>query len=314
VAESEKDGPDWAGLVAAYIAANSTDLFLYSGPITDQGAREFGNAVTKRDPRSDRVTLFLTTYGGNAHPAFKMTRLLQGFYSRIRLLVAGKCKSAGTLVAIGAHELAFGTAGELGPLDVQVTKPDEMFPTSSGLDAFEALAIVTEQAYGSFETYMLRLLSGSQGEISTKTAGEIAAQLVGDVFGPIAAQIDPYRLGELSRAMKIGTDYGKRLAKEGGNLDDEAVKRLVEEYPAHGFVIDIVEARELFKNVATLTPEEVELTTLPGVISPAAGGPWALDLGDLITPEGGKVPKKPTAARKKPTAAKRPAGRRKGRR
>ncbi len=35
---------------------------------------------------------------------------------RVTLWVIGPCKSAGTLVAIGAHEIAFAPHGELGPL------------------------------------------------------------------------------------------------------------------------------------------------------------------------------------------------------
>jgi ClpP class serine protease len=49
--------------------------------------------------------------------------------------VSGYCKSAGTLIALGANELAFGEHGELGPLDVQIAKRDEVL----GLVQFEVV-------------------------------------------------------------------------------------------------------------------------------------------------------------------------------
>ena len=38
-----------------------------------------------------------------------------------------RCKSAGTLLLIGATSLIISDRGELGPLDVQLSKPDEIF-------------------------------------------------------------------------------------------------------------------------------------------------------------------------------------------
>ena len=49
------------------------------------------------------------------------------------------------------------------------------------------------------------------------------------------------RVGEYDRAMRIASEYATRLGK--ANLKDGALRRLVEGYPAHGFVIDKKEAR-----------------------------------------------------------------------
>ena len=57
-------------------------------------------------------------------------------------MIAGACKSAATLFAIGAKELIFCPFGELGPLDIQFRKEDKIMEYRSGLDINEAFAIL----------------------------------------------------------------------------------------------------------------------------------------------------------------------------
>ena len=83
--------------------------------------------------------------------------------------------------------------------------------------------------------------------MATKVAAEIASSLTVGLFSPISAQVDPLRLGIARRATQIGQVYGTRL--KGKNVKPGSVEKLVREYPAHGFVIDQDEARELFNNV-----------------------------------------------------------------
>ena len=71
------------------------------------------------------------------------------------LYVSGFCKSAGTLVALGAHELTMSDHGELGPLDVQLLKKDEIWETQSGLTAMDTLSAYKLQAFEPFEEFFL---------------------------------------------------------------------------------------------------------------------------------------------------------------
>jgi hypothetical protein len=65
------------------------------------------------------------------------------------------------------------------------------------------------------------------------------------------------RLGEISRAMAIAEKYGTRLAEVKSSLkEEESLKRLVEDYPSHGYVIDREEAAEIFNDVSE-PPEEL---------------------------------------------------------
>jgi hypothetical protein len=164
------------------------------------------------------------------------------------------------LIALGTHELVIGDTGELGPLDVQLSKPDEMIPNSSGLDIFQALAVTTENALDTFENTLLNIIRKSGGTVSTKTAAEIAREFATSLFAPIMAQVDPNRLGEIQRAINIARAYGDKLGLP--NVKSNAVDELVNAYPSHGFVIDRDEVGKLFKSVQDLTPEEKKIAAI----------------------------------------------------
>jgi hypothetical protein len=256
---SETDLPSVKDALSCCLKTAECDMFSYSGGIYSSDVSRFISFVLQRK-RHEKVSLILTTYGGDAHAAYRLARALQSFYSaNIRILIVGPCKSAGTLVAIGGNELVFGPFGELGPLDIQVTKKDDIMTVGSGLDTFQAFTILQNHAFSAFEQYMLSILEASDGAISTTTACEIASKLVAGVFAPIAAQIDPQKMGEMQRMISIAKAYGERLGQH--NLRAGALDRLVEEYPSHGFIIDFKEARTLFKKATWMSAEEVVLVT-----------------------------------------------------
>lgn len=236
--------------------AETHDTYLFSGDIDDRNADALVQLVHDRTDGRDSAALYLTTYGGDPHSAYRIGRALRRNYKTVRLLIAGPCKSAGTLVALAADELVIGPFGELGPLDVQLRKDDEIVRSNSGLDVVSAISTVSVYAFRNFEEYMLNILRRSDGGVSTRTACDVASALVTNLYKPITAQIDPLRLGEVQRAIRIAKSYGERLGLP--NARDETLDRLVEDYPAHGFVIDYEEAKTLFYKVDPM--EGVEAT------------------------------------------------------
>ena len=244
---------DLLALLKKYIdGENGRELFVFSGPIDAEFVNAMRDDIERLSNPNRNASLFLTTYGGDAHAAYRLVQCLRSCFSETRLLLYGDCKSAGTLVAIGAHELAFGPRGELGPLDVQVQKPDEIYRRQSGLDIFQAVRVVTEQVRAAFDWYMGGLVDEG---ISTRTASEIASTLAAKLFEPIAAQIDPLRLGEAERAMRIAEEYGRRLGSN--RLKPQALQNLTRNYPSHFVVIDEQEANQIFTNVTKMTNDEL---------------------------------------------------------
>jgi len=268
----------------AYCAAKETDLLSYSGRITASSGRDFIDLVLRKKSHAKNVTIFLTTYGGDPNSAFRMVRCLKKHYSggKIRLLVDGPCKSAGTLFALGVDEIAIGPRGELGPLDTQMSKQDELIFMNSGLDILQALSVVTSNAFDSCFSNMIEIVKRSNGSISTKTAAEIAASVTTGVFQPITAQIDPLRMGEAHRSMRIAREYGERLKSP--LLKQGMLDKLVQDFPSHGFVIDKDEAQTYFSKVDDLTAEELEIDELfSGHIHWPKEDPESFDIGSFCS-------------------------------
>lgn len=258
--ETNKKKPSPIRDAAEAIAAKfDADVLFYSGQIERGDDHKFILQTGKRRKRANLV-MVLVTPGGDAHAAFRIARAIQRNWTKATLCIPGWCKSAGTLLAIGANELIMGDAGEMGPIDVQRAKPDELWESTSGLTEDAAIESLERAGIKMFENFLLEIKQFSGGQITFKTAAESAAALVAGVLSPLYAQIDPFKIGENSRAMKIGHDYGMRLGMASNNLSSrETIEKLTSSYSSHGFVIDREEASQLFKKVS---PPCAELSAL----------------------------------------------------
>lgn len=243
------------------------DVFYVAGGLY-YPADEALAACVNQNRSQQNCLIILTTYGGLADVAYKMGRCLQLAYAsgEVYLFVSETCKSAGTLLAIGATELIMSDGADLGPLDVQLGKPDELGEVISGLTPVQALMFLRDESFKLFESHFLELLSRSGYRITTKTAAEIASRLATGLFGPVYAQLDPLRLGEYHRDMAVAVEYGKRL-NINGNLkaseqDHAQLRKLTHGYPSHDFVIDRDEARTIFNRVRPPVEAENKLAQL----------------------------------------------------
>ena len=247
---------DFPKSVEAVAEEHDADVFLFAGPLSEESGNDFKDKCPDEIGHPN-VVLYLTTYGGDPSAAYRITRGLQHRYSsgKIVLIVDSMCKSAGTLMAVGAHTIAMSDRGELGPLDVQVGQRDEVFGFQSGLVAVQALQTLEEQSFSYFERGFVRLTTRSGGRITTRTAAELASSLTGKLFGELYGQLDPMRLGENYRQMLVSREYARRLARSRSVALDE----LITTYPSHGFVIDRMEAETLFPDVRELTKSESAL-------------------------------------------------------
>lgn len=273
-----------AAVTALSAAAPGRDFIAISAEV----GRELHTALSRlleTSKSNENCTVFLTTFGGDPHGGYRVARCLRHHYKHVRVVVPSFCKSAGTLIVIGANELAIGDLGELGPLDIQVSKPGEIQERASGLDIIQALEMVMQHTQVAFRQAMMDIRVGAR--LSTKLAGEFASTIAVGIAEPLYAQIDPNRLGEMQRAMRITHEYGERLDRQAGNLKPDALNRLVAGYPSHGFVIDRREARELFTSVTAPTTAEGAVVQAmwhymadetgfgPEIIKPPAASPSA---------------------------------------
>lgn len=230
------------------------DIWILSSAISRELYIDVSNILENKQDKKPKCTLFLTTYGGDPDAAFRIARAFKYYYpdaSAFKIVICGYCKSAGTLIAIGADELAIGNMGELGPLDVQVYKSDEFIDRVSGLEIKESLDVLYKHAHNIFKECLVDIKMTTR--VSMKIAGEFASSLATGIVAPLYAQIDPNRIGELKRAMKIAQQYGQQLNEKTKNLKDQAsLEKIISGYPSHSFVIDRKEAGKLFCRVSDL--------------------------------------------------------------
>jgi Serine dehydrogenase proteinase len=245
------------------------DIVILNGDIERGVDNRFILQVRKRK-KNKRLILLLVTPGGDADAAYRIARCAQDNYESFSVFVPGYCKSAGTLCVLGANDIIMSAQGELGPLDVQVYKRDELGEMSSGLVIGEALGKLQQHAFSMFETYFLAIKERSGGQVTLKTATDTASKMVIGLFQPIYCQIDPSALGDIERSMTIASDYGERLKLRSGNFTSGTLDKLVRSYSSHGFVIDRREAESLFTSVVDPTEKQ---ETLARLLAPASRVP-----------------------------------------
>jgi len=254
-----------------HFSETGVDAYLYAGPIEKSGYDSLCQLLEKKK-KGQKTLLFLITGGGNPNAGYRIARALCHHYGseNFRVAIPAECKSAGTLICIGAYSLVLFDKGELGPLDVQFQKQDEIFQQSSGLDILRGMTYLRQEALETFNEYLMDINGGSG--LSTKTASEIASKLVIGLFEPMFAQIDPIRLGEMNAALQIANEYGNRLTEKSKSLKSGALAKLINNYPTHGFVIDRAEARKLFERVDP--PSEHEQSLAEWAMRVASGNPY----------------------------------------
>jgi hypothetical protein len=232
------------------------DIIFVNGAMKGPLDAEFASLLDGRIEKHKKVYVILVTEGGQGDVAYRACRALQMAYEHISVVVSGWCKSAGTLFCVGAHEIILGPNGEMGPIDVQLRRIDEIGERDSGLAIDAAFDGLSEAAFKLFEKFMLGIKERSRGSVTFKTAAEIAAQVAVGLVAPIFAQLDPMKVGEIHRSVRVAEEYGKRLSMIGQNLrrdlSIDPLDMLVRGYPSHGFVIDRLESHLLFKNVSPL--------------------------------------------------------------
>jgi Serine dehydrogenase proteinase len=236
----------------------NADVLLYNGAIEYDGFYRLLDVCGQT--RSPNLLLFLTTLGGNPHAAYRIAKCLRQSYRTTRAFIPSFCKSAGTLIVLGMDEIVLGSAGELGPLDMQLRKRDELDELGSANDLAHGLAGATVNAMRAFQEIVLDLCVDAG--LTAKLGASVATELVAGLYSKVFEQIDPTRLGEVQRANMIAKEYGKRLSQLSAHTTPQALERLVHGYPSHGFVIDLDEAKQLFSNARGPTADEHRLAAL----------------------------------------------------
>lgn len=229
------------------------DILIVNSEVDHQLYYEILHCVSQKR-RNNNVILCLVTHGGLASDAYRVGRYLQTIYDDFTIFVPSFCKSAGTLIACAAQQIIMSPWGEIGPLDAQLAKQDEIAGRRSGLTTRSALADLKNHALELYEHFAVNIVTRSGNLVSFKLASEIAAKAASDMMSNIYSQINPVALGQDIRDLSVASAYCERLNRKYNNVRPDAIRKLVHEYPTHDFVIDNEEAKELFNRIELPSP------------------------------------------------------------
>lgn len=170
----------------------------------------------------------------------------------LRAVVVDYAKSAATLLMFGVDRIFMAPAAELGPLDAQIEHPTKEGLIVSALDVADSLESLGRTSID---------LAISSGAAVVQYTGlprldvlKVVTRHMACFLRPAIEKLDPHLIHQATSQLKIAERYAAILL-ETRNLPEEEqisqeaaqelVKRLVNEYPTHGFVISPQEARAL---------------------------------------------------------------------
>lgn len=194
---------------------------------------------------SGGMALLIDSPGGFASTAYKIARLLQKRSGTFIAIVPQYAKSAATLLALGAQQILMGESAELGPLDAQFIDR-EREKRASALEEVQALERLQAAALNTVDQagFLLVQRTAKRTDVVLPSVMHFTA----DLMRPLFEKIDVVRYSERSRMLKVAEEYANRLLRSAGYSSENVgsiARRLVEDYPEHGFVIDREEAQEL---------------------------------------------------------------------
>ncbi len=193
----------------------------------------------------DKLEVLLHSGGGHAEFAYQIAKLFRRRCKQLNVIVPGMAKSAATLICLAADTIFMGERAELGPLDVQITDPVEKgLRTFSPLDEFKSMEYLKEYSIDILDYYAMALVERSG--MSLKEAFHQAMPAVTNLMAPLYNKIDPSKIGNYRQSLAVGEEYAKRLLTSGGSVNPEKIAQsLVWKYPAHDFIIDRFEAKQM---------------------------------------------------------------------
>ncbi len=203
---------------------------------------QFGNA------RFPELDLVINSGGGSIHAAYQLISLLRRHANCIHACVPFFAKSAATLLCVGSDTIFLDELAQLGPLDPQIyeQKGGGKSEFTSALNPFKTLEQLQKFSLESLDIAMSVIVRRSG--MNVDECLKHATNFVQSTTEPLFSQLDPEKLGEYSRELAVGVEYGKRLLHRIERWDDnssEVIDKLVHGYPSHGYIIDYDELSDM---------------------------------------------------------------------
>lgn len=214
--------------MGAQIGADTPDIFL-----------EHLDAIGK----VDRISLILYTCGGDTLAAWNIINLFREFCNELEVIVPNKCRSSGTLMALGANSIIMTKQATLGPIDPSITRA--MSPVIPNTNPPQRLPISVESVKGYFS--LLKEEFGAKSDAALSAA-----------YTKLSEYIHPLVLGDVYRTQKQIQMLAEKLLRM-HDTDKKKIKNIVSflcsDSGSHDYTINRTEARSLGLNVESPSQE-----------------------------------------------------------
>ena len=139
-------------LIRQYQATYGCRLVIMQDVLFPHSIPLFEETLYDADPAED-LHLVLSTLGGDGETALRLIRQAQSRCRKLTVIVPDQAKSAGTLLALGAHRIYMGPTSDLGPVDPQFRLSDGTLASAQAIIA--AVDRAEERIQQSPDTYPL---------------------------------------------------------------------------------------------------------------------------------------------------------------
>ena len=191
----------------------------------------------------NKISLIIYTCGGDTLAAYNIINLIREFCNELEIIVPNKCRSAGTLMTLGANSILMTKQATLGPIDPSIIRP--MSPIIPGTNPPQKLSLSVESVKGYFS--LLKEEFGATSDSSLSAA-----------YTKLAEQIHPLVLGDVYRTQKQIQMLAQKML-EISYSNKKQIKKIVSflcsDSGSHDYTINRTEAKALGLNVESPTPE-----------------------------------------------------------
>jgi hypothetical protein len=202
-----------------------------------------------KDQQLAEIDVVINSSGGSIHAAYQISEILRMHVKQVNACVPFYAKSAATLICISSDTIVLDELAQLGPLDTQILeeKKGGKGDYVSALNPFKTLEQLQKYALETLDV-SVKMMAGRSG-MNLEECIQHATSFVRTTTEPLFSKLDAEKLGEYSRALSVGKEYGDRLLRRFAGWDEskreDVLEKLVHGYPSHDFIIDYQELQEL---------------------------------------------------------------------
>lgn len=180
-----------------------------------------------------KISLILYTLGGDTLAAWNIVNLVREFCTDFEIIVPNKCRSAGTLMCLGANDIIMTKQATLGPIDPSLNSP--MNPIIPGSVPPQPFSVSVESIKGYFD--LLKNEVGANDNTSLSAA-----------FVKLTDFVNPLVLGNVYRVKNQIKMLAEKLLKMHRTEEDKLnkiVSFLCSDSGSHDYTLNRTEARQL---------------------------------------------------------------------